>query len=160
MTYDEAITTLETASKREKLYPIYLRLERMRLLFEALQIDPASPSIHIGGTSGKGSTSSLCAEVLQAAGYTVGLHMTPHLQTPRERMQVNGIMPSEEEFADLVATVFQAAVTIENTRSFGAYNSQELPPFILSAQMSILRSLRPLWVGNTTRPMSSNHLYQ
>ncbi len=126
MTYNEAITTLETVSRRKKLYPIYLRMERMQLLFDALGLDIASPSVHIGGTSGKGSTSTLCAEVLQAAGYSVGLHMTPHLQTPRERMQVNGVMPSETEFANLVSTVYPTALHLEDTRSYGAYNSQEI----------------------------------
>lgn len=78
------------------------------------------------GTSGKGSTSSLAAAALQQAGYTVGLHTTPHLQTPRERMQVNGVMPTEAEFTALVETVYNAALTVEETHSYGAFNSQEL----------------------------------
>ena len=36
-------------------------------------------SIHIGGTNGKGSTSSLIASTLQQAGYKVGLYTSPHL---------------------------------------------------------------------------------
>lgn len=126
MTYDEAIKHIENSSRRRKLYPIYLRIERMKLLFEALGIDPAAPCIHIAGTSGKGSTSSLCAAVLQEAGYRVGLHTTPHLQTPRERMQVNGLMPSEEEFADLTLNVTKTSLLIEESHSYGAYNSQEI----------------------------------
>lgn len=126
MTYLEAVHILATVSKRKKLHPIYLRLERMRLIFEALQIDPAMPSVHIAGTSGKGSTSSLCAAALQEAGYTVGLHTTPHLQTPRERMQVNGELPTEAEFTDLVETVYAAIEQIEEDHSYGAFNSQEM----------------------------------
>ena len=126
MTYDEAIAILESASKRKKLYPMYLRMERLGLLFAHLNIDPALPSVHIAGTSGKGSTSSLCAEILQKAGYRVGLHTTPHLQTPRERMLINGVMPSEETFVELVEIVWQATLAIESEHSYGAYNSQEL----------------------------------
>ncbi len=126
MTYSEALTILQEVSKRPLLYPIYLRLERMNLLFKKLSLDPTSPSVHIAGTSGKGSTSSLCAAVLKEAGYTVGLHTTPHLQTPRERMQVNGVMPSEAEFATLVEAVWLAAQAVEHEHSYGAYNSQEL----------------------------------
>jgi dihydrofolate synthase/folylpolyglutamate synthase len=126
MTFKEAVHTIDHAGKRKKLYPIYLRLERMRLLFDALAIDPAAPSVHIAGTSGKGSTSSLAAEVLKQAGYVVGLHTTPHLQTPRERMQVNGVLPTEQEFADAVEAVYKEALYIEDTHSYGAYSSQEL----------------------------------
>jgi dihydrofolate synthase/folylpolyglutamate synthase len=126
MTYAEAITTLEQSSKRKKLYPIYLRLERLNLLFKSLAIDPAMPSVHIAGTSGKGSTSALAAAVLQEAGYVVGLHTTPHLQTPRERMQVNGQLPTELEFADLVDTVYTKVLEIEDNNSYGAFNSQEI----------------------------------
>lgn len=126
MAYQEAVQTLEQAGKRQKLYPIYLRLERMKLLFDALQLNPALPSVHITGTSGKGSTSALVGAVLTAAGYSVGLHTTPHLQTPRERMLVNGQLPTEEEFAELVSTVYTAALKTEEEHSYGAYSTQEL----------------------------------
>lgn len=51
--------------------------------------------IHIGGTNGKGSTSSLLASVLQEAGYKVGLYTSPHLKDYRERIKINGIEISE-----------------------------------------------------------------
>lgn len=126
MTYHEANQLLEQAGRRKKLYPIYLRLKRLDLLFKTLGIDPASPSVHIAGTSGKGSTSSLVAGILQASGYKVGLHTTPHLQTPRERMIVGGQLPSEQGFAQLVHEVYQAAMEVEQLYSYGAFNSQEL----------------------------------
>lgn len=126
MTYDEAVHYVETATKRKLLSPIYLRLERLKLLFAKLDIDPNAPTIHIAGTSGKGSTSTLCASVLQAAGYKVGLHTTPHLQTPRERMQINGKLPSEAQFTDLVAIVKSAADDIETHNSYGVFSTQEI----------------------------------
>jgi dihydrofolate synthase/folylpolyglutamate synthase len=126
MTYHEAVYYVEHASKRKLLSPIYLRLERLKLLFAKLDIDLNSPSIHIAGTSGKGSTSTLCASVLQAAGYTVGLHTTPHLQTPRERMQVNNQLPTEAEFTQLVTEVKTAIEYVEAHHSYGAFNTQEV----------------------------------
>lgn len=47
-------------------------------------------TIHVGGTNGKGSTSSLIASVLQEAGYKVGLYTSPHLSDFRERIRING----------------------------------------------------------------------
>lgn len=47
-------------------------------------------SIHIAGTNGKGSTSSMIASILQEAGYKVGLYTSPHLKDFRERIKING----------------------------------------------------------------------
>lgn len=47
-------------------------------------------SIHVGGTSGKGSTATFLAGILNAAGYKVGLFTKPHLSTVRERFVING----------------------------------------------------------------------
>lgn len=47
-------------------------------------------SIHVAGTNGKGSTSSMLASILQEAGYKVGLYTSPHLKDFRERIKING----------------------------------------------------------------------
>jgi dihydrofolate synthase/folylpolyglutamate synthase len=60
-------------------------------------------TIHVAGTNGKGSTSSLLASVLQEAGYKVGLYTSPHLKDYRERIRINGNMISESYVVDFVA---------------------------------------------------------
>ena len=60
-------------------------------------------SIHVAGTNGKGSTSSMIASVLQEAGFKVGLYTSPHLKDFRERIRINGEMISEEFVVDFVA---------------------------------------------------------
>ncbi|AVM49845.1 folylpolyglutamate synthase/dihydrofolate synthase family protein [Capnocytophaga sp. oral taxon 878] len=47
-------------------------------------------TVHIAGTNGKGSSSSMIASVLQEAGYKVGLYTSPHLKDFRERIKING----------------------------------------------------------------------
>ena len=59
-------------------------------------------SIHVAGTNGKGSTSSLLASVLQEAGYKVGLYTSPHLKDYRERIKINGEVISENYVVDFV----------------------------------------------------------
>ncbi|MFA7410530.1 MAG: folylpolyglutamate synthase/dihydrofolate synthase family protein [Bacteroidales bacterium] len=54
-------------------------------------------SIHIAGTNGKGSVSSMLAAVLQLAGYRTGLYTSPHLLDYRERIRVNGEMIPKRE---------------------------------------------------------------
>src|SRR4051812_47567102 len=48
------------------------------------------PSIHVGGTNGKGSVSTLVAAALGEAGWRVGLYTSPHLVSFRERIRVDG----------------------------------------------------------------------
>lgn len=61
-------------------------------------------SIHVGGTNGKGSTSSMLASILQEAGYKVGLYTSPHLKDYRERIRINGEMISEEYVVNFIAS--------------------------------------------------------
>ena len=58
--------------------------------------------VHVAGTNGKGSTSHMIASVLQEAGYTVGLHTSPHLKDFRERFRINGAMVRENEVVEFV----------------------------------------------------------
>ncbi|MCL9770798.1 bifunctional folylpolyglutamate synthase/dihydrofolate synthase [Flavobacterium sp. HXWNR69] len=60
-------------------------------------------SIHVAGTNGKGSTSSMIASILQEAGYKVGLYTSPHLKDFRERIRINGVMISEDFVVDFVS---------------------------------------------------------
>jgi len=52
-------------------------------------------SVHVAGTNGKGSTSSMIAAILTAAGYKVGLYTSPHLVKFNERIRINGKMISD-----------------------------------------------------------------
>jgi dihydrofolate synthase/folylpolyglutamate synthase len=47
-------------------------------------------NIHIAGTNGKGSVAAICASLLRASGYRVGLYTSPHLVSFTERIQVDG----------------------------------------------------------------------
>lgn len=61
-------------------------------------------TIHVGGTNGKGSTSSLIAATLTAAGYRTGLYTSPHLVDFRERIRIDGEMISEQEVCEFVTS--------------------------------------------------------
>ena len=61
--------------------------------------------IHIAGTNGKGSTSSMLASILQESGEKVGLFTSPHIEDFRERIRVNGGMISESEVVNFCEQV-------------------------------------------------------
>lgn len=62
----------------------------------------AFPAVHIAGTSGKGSTAIMIAEIVRASGLKVGLHTTPYLQVQTEKLWYDGTYASAEEFVELV----------------------------------------------------------
>lgn len=56
--------------------------------------------IHVGGTNGKGSTSSMIYSVLRKAGYNVGLYTSPHLKRFNERIKINDTEIKNKEIVD------------------------------------------------------------
>jgi len=60
-------------------------------------------SIHVAGTNGKGSVSSMLASIYQEADYRVGLYTSPHLKDFRERIKINGQEISEQFVVDFIS---------------------------------------------------------
>ena len=113
---------------------INLRLERITRLLEIIGNPHFSyPVIHVGGTSGKGSTATMIAAILTEAGYRTGLHTSPHLQILNERHQIDGkIAPTSQLWAlyqELLPAIDQVA---EELPQFGRVSYFEAQ-FALSA---------------------------
>ena len=110
-TYAKAIRFLNTLSDYERLRIVRYNttnfdLDRMRTLLRKLgHPHEHFRSIHVAGTKGKGSTCAMLASMLQACGYKVGLYTSPHLVDIRERIQIDGEMISQAEFARLAKTM-------------------------------------------------------
>ncbi|HNT35884.1 MAG TPA: bifunctional folylpolyglutamate synthase/dihydrofolate synthase, partial [bacterium] len=62
-------------------------------------------AIHVAGTDGKGSVCQYLTCILQQAGFSVGTYTSPHLQTVRERIQINRVPIDELDFANQVERV-------------------------------------------------------
>lgn len=69
--------------------------------------------VHVAGTNGKGSTSSMLASILTESGQTVGLFTSPHIQDFRERIRVNGNVIPEQEVIDFIATIQSISLGFE-----------------------------------------------
>jgi dihydrofolate synthase / folylpolyglutamate synthase len=79
------------------------RLSRIRALLEiGGRPDRSYPVVHIAGTSGKGSVSTFVDAICREAGIASGLHTTPYLQTPLEKLISRGRMATPREFRELV----------------------------------------------------------
>ncbi|MCM1212038.1 MAG: bifunctional folylpolyglutamate synthase/dihydrofolate synthase [Blautia sp.] len=74
-------------------------MEDTRCFLEHLGVSEENgKTIHVAGTNGKGSVCAYLRSILQEAGFTTGMFLSPHLVTMRERFLINGEMISEEEF--------------------------------------------------------------
>ncbi|MFO0867808.1 MAG: folylpolyglutamate synthase/dihydrofolate synthase family protein [Pirellulales bacterium] len=79
------------------------KLHVMRSLLERLGNPQEGQAIvHIAGTKGKGSTATMVAAILQAAGFRTGLYTSPHLESIGERLAVAGQPCELDEFRQLV----------------------------------------------------------
>jgi dihydrofolate synthase/folylpolyglutamate synthase len=89
-------------------------LERMRRLLGHVG-DPqnAIPAVHVVGTNGKSSTTLMIAAALQAQGLRTGAFTSPHLVSFRERIEIDGVMISEDLFRESGARVV-AAVEVDD----------------------------------------------
>ena len=70
----------------------------------------AYPAIHLTGTNGKTSTARMIDSLLRAFGLHTGRYTSPHLETVRERISLDGEPVSEEQF---VATYQEVAPLAE-----------------------------------------------
>lgn len=102
---EEYLQTYIPTGSTEK-FPGHLGILRMKEFLSRLD-NPQNKfeSIHIAGTSGKGSTAYFASKILQESGKKVGLHTSPHLQTIRERIKIDDQMISEHEFIELIAAL-------------------------------------------------------
>lgn len=97
--YLESLIPTEHARK----YPGVAGLMRTKALLQLLgNPQDQFPTIHVTGTSGKGSTCAMISRILRESGYRVGLHTSPHLERVSERMQVNNVPIKGRLFVDLV----------------------------------------------------------
>jgi dihydrofolate synthase / folylpolyglutamate synthase len=119
LTYDEALAFLFPRTTSIKF-----GLASTRALLDSLgRPQELMAVIHVGGTNGKGSVSTLVASALQEGGYRVGLFTSPHLVSFRERIRVDGVPISEAAVAmwteclrplilERKATFFEASTAI------------------------------------------------
>jgi dihydrofolate synthase / folylpolyglutamate synthase len=115
--YQEALDYLYSfvdysLSKSFRYSPVKFELTHIEALVKALG-NPQNryPIIHVAGTKGKGSITVMCASVLKAAGYKVGMYTSPHLHDYAERIQINNQPISHQELVDLVEEI-KPAITI------------------------------------------------
>jgi dihydrofolate synthase/folylpolyglutamate synthase len=107
-------STLTYAELVRRLFPrltggIRWGLERTQeLLASAGHPEQRFPTIHIGGTNGKGSVAATLASIFARAGLRTGLYSSPHLCSFRERVRIDGVPIDEGELVAAALPLWQA----------------------------------------------------
>ena len=119
--------------KKSESIPRKHGLYRMEAILEALgNPERELKSIHIAGTNGKGSTAAMITAFAKAHGLRVGTFTSPHMDSIRERIQLDGVPLGEESFWQAASVVIE----VENRlfEEWGAFNYFE----ILTAMMFVV----------------------
>lgn len=123
MNFEEALRYL-LALGHETL-AIKFGLENTRRLLRALgEPQNCAMKVQLAGTNGKGSTAVMLEAVCRAAGIRTGLYTSPHLVSILERIRLQGINISAEDFAHLATRVRAEATRLVETGEL-----QALPTF-------------------------------
>ena len=102
MNYEQAKELLTSQGK----FYINLGLERIQSILKLIgNPQEKIKIIHVAGTNGKGSVSSILANILKCAGYKTGLYTSPHLVEYTERIKINNIDISKEDFAAYIEKI-------------------------------------------------------
>lgn len=106
---------MRTDALIEKLSEIHpkgfdLSLGRITRLLEKLDNPHHAipPALHVAGTNGKGSTLAFIRSILEAAGYRVHVHTSPHLVHWQERYRLAGTFVDDNTLADAIERAAEA----------------------------------------------------
>lgn len=106
MKYNEALDYLNKQGR----FGIKPGLERIAFLLEKLGNPQKDISfVHVTGTNGKGSVTSMLTSIFQAAGLKTGKFISPHLQSWTERININGSDVTHRQFADAIGVIKNVA---------------------------------------------------
>lgn len=110
MTYEEALDNVYG----RLVFGMKPGLERIGALLERLgEPQKRLKFVHVAGTNGKGTCSTLVASALKECGLRVGLYTSPYVLEFRERFQINGEMIPQQELIEEVEALSPIADEFE-----------------------------------------------
>src|SRR5262245_5776119 len=80
----------------------------------------AYPSVHLTGTNGKTSTARMIDSLLRAHGLRGGRYTSPHLETVRERISIEGEPIDEDQFVGVYNEVAPLAEFLDGKAAAAA----------------------------------------
>ncbi|AGH95017.1 bifunctional folylpolyglutamate synthase/dihydrofolate synthase [Pseudobdellovibrio exovorus] len=101
MNYSEVVSFLESLQIMPKTMPGLQKINRALVQTDWFSsIDPKKVIV-VAGTNGKGTTCAALQSLLLAADQRVGFYSSPHLVSTTERIRINGLEISENNFVEV-----------------------------------------------------------
>ena len=95
-------------------------LERIKLLLSRISnphLD--TPTIHIAGSKGKGSTAAMLTSILEANGYKTGLYTSPHLHRITERIRIGSEPIKRSQFSEIADRIWPEIECFKEHSEYG-----------------------------------------
>tara|TARA_B100000941_G_scaffold286611_1_gene260482 strand:- start:9012 stop:10325 length:1314 start_codon:yes stop_codon:yes gene_type:complete len=153
--YKNAVHNLEKRfnfEKKEDPKFDFFKLERSLKLMELLEYPNKSNAltIHIAGTNGKGSVSSLLTSVL-SLNYKVGLYSSPHLYEYTERIKINKKNISKKDFVNIYNLVEKKVLEYEklSAKAFSFFEVLTVMSFIFFKKNKVDVNIIETGIGGT-----------
>jgi dihydrofolate synthase/folylpolyglutamate synthase len=125
--YEDVVAALDKRGFTRMVFD----MQKIRDLMDVLGTPQrAYPAIHLTGTNGKTSTARMIDALLRAHGLHTGRYTSPHLETVRERISLDGEPISEERLVETYREVEPLAELID------ARNSEPLTYFDMTTAMA------------------------
>jgi len=109
-------------------------------------------TVHIAGSKGKGSTGAMIEAMLRAAGKRTGYYISPHLHRYNERIRIDGVAASREQFAAAIAGVrgaIDAVAPAVPGRQFLAFDALTAAAFVAFAEENVDVQIVEVGLGGT-----------
>ncbi|TWD82769.1 dihydrofolate synthase/folylpolyglutamate synthase [Kribbella amoyensis] len=149
LSYAEVSAKLQARWPENKIDPT---LDRIRRLTELLG-DPqkAYPVVHLTGTNGKTSTARMVDALLKEAGLRTGRFTSPHLESVRERITLDGEPISEERFVEAYAELepYLAVVDAEFEHPLSFFEAMTGMAFAVFADAPVDVAVLEVGLGGT-----------
>jgi dihydrofolate synthase / folylpolyglutamate synthase len=124
-------TEVEAALNERGFTRMVFDMQKIRDLMDVLgSPQRAYPAIHLTGTNGKTSTARMIDALLRACGLHTGRYTSPHLETVRERISLDGEPVSEERLVTTYQEIAPLAELID------ARNTEPLTYFDMTTAMA------------------------
>lgn len=124
----EKIYTLPRFNRQNTLDPVVALLHALHDPQDTLRF------IHVAGTNGKGSISTMVAAVLRAAGHRTGLYTSPYINDFRERFRINDDPVNATAFARAARKVFTALQKLPAENGLSQFDVVTAIAFLLFAE--------------------------
>jgi len=140
--FEESVRLLENRINLERLQSFESQVMEGRLdILQQILASLGSPetayrTVHVAGTKGKGSTCAMLESIFLEHGWRVGRYTSPHLYSFTERLMIDGVACSPDEFAELFFSVYER-IEPETFQTLTYFELLTLLAFVYFAQKGV-----------------------